>query len=248
KRRLLIKPNFVTDDSPQTGITSHPTTVRACCEYALECGFKKERIMVGEGGIAHIDTTQTFHSLGLYKELEGLGIDVVDLNREDRLTVKIDDALALDEVGISRPYLTHDGIISCTKLKIHSIAMTTLCMKNMLGGVRPKNLMHYRLHEKIVDLNRRFPPTLCVIEGVIGCQSYETSGDVVRSNLVVVGNNMVATDAVGSYLMGVEPSEVPYLVLAEENGLGTCDLSQIDIVGDIHSLRKEYRRGGGGIY
>jgi len=242
-QRVLIKPNCVTDDSPESGITTHPGMVRAVCDYLMRCGLSAEQLSVGEGGMASYDTLRTFERIGLKSALEGTRVRLVDLNREERLEVSIPGALVLRRVGVAKSFLNHDCLISCAKLKVHSLATATLCMKNMMGGVRPKNIMHTRIHEKIVDLNRMFAPTLSLIDGVVGCEEHETRGSPVVSNVVIASNNVVACDAVGCYLMGIEPEEVGYLTLAQRAGLGVCDLSQMDIEGDIKRLRRRYRRG-----
>jgi len=41
-------------------------------------------------------------------------------------------------------------------------------------------------------------------------------------DLVIAGTDPVAVDAVGATVMGISPTEVRRLVLAERKGLGTC--------------------------
>ena len=54
---------------------------------------------------------------------------------------------------------------------------------------------------------------------------------------------LVAVDAVGASVMGVQPSRVKHLVLCQEKGLGTCDLSEISILGQtIEETKKEFKR------
>ncbi len=62
-------------------------------------------------------------------------------------------------------------------------------------------------------------------------------------NLVIAGTDPVAVDAVGAAVMGVQPESVKHLRLAEEKGIGTCDLRRIKIVGEpIERVRKKFRR------
>lgn len=241
-KRILIKPNCVTDDPAEKGITTHPMMVRAVCDFLKACGLSADQLTVGEGGMASYDTLRTFERTGLKRALEGTGVRLVDMNREQRLDVIIPGALVLRRVGVAKSLLNHDFLVSCAKLKVHTLATATLSMKNMMGGVLPKSIMHTRIHDKIVDLNRMFAPRLSLIEGIVGAEAHETLGSPVISNVVIASNNAVACDAVGCYLMGIEPEEVGYLVLAQRAGLGVCDLSQIDVDGDIKRLRKEYMR------
>jgi|Deesub1362A_J573_1020465.scaffolds.fasta_scaffold00139_28 uncharacterized protein (DUF362 family) len=229
--KILVKPNYVSDDPPESGVTTNPWSVRAVCDYLMESGFKPEDITVGEGGISTYNTMETFKKIGLVDALENTGIRLVDLNSEEHVDVEIGELLR--GIRIAKSYLTHDTIISCAKLKVHSLAVATLSMKNMMGGIVPKNFMHTDIHEKIAELNKAFTPKLCVVEGVVGGQTHELACDPVPSRVVIVSNNPVACDAVGAYLMGIDPQEVLYLKIANKAGLGTYDLYSIDIDGDI---------------
>ncbi len=62
-------------------------------------------------------------------------------------------------------------------------------------------------------------------------------------NLVIAGAAPVAVDAVGAAVMGVPPTEVKHLVLAEKKGLGTCHLEKIEVVGEqIENVKRNFRR------
>jgi len=62
-------------------------------------------------------------------------------------------------------------------------------------------------------------------------------------NLVIAGTDPVAVDAVGTAVMGIEPTEVKHLVLAEKKGLGTCKLEEITILGEsIENVKRKFNR------
>ena len=228
--KILIKPNYVTDDLPSTGITVDPAIVAGIVAYFQEHGFNN--IIVGEGGMTLYDMQSVFEKVGLNDALRPYGITPVDLNSDEMVEVIIDSATALKKVTVAKTYLKADAIISVSKLKVHSLADVTLCMKNMMGGLNPKNIMHGRIHEKIVDLNRHFAPRLSIIDGIIGNLCHETICSPVEFNIITGGTDVVAVDSVGAYLMGYEPTDVEYLVRAKDAGLGECGLENIAVVGD----------------
>jgi uncharacterized protein (DUF362 family) len=81
-----------------------------------------------------------------------------------------------------------------------------------------------------------------VIDGIIAGEGHETSGNPVEMNLVIAGTDPVAVDAVGAAVMGISPESVKHLRLAEESGLGTCDLKRIRVVGEpIEKVRKKFK-------
>ncbi|MDI6897672.1 DUF362 domain-containing protein [Methanocella conradii] len=240
--RVLVKPNYVNASHPSTGVTTDPRVVRGIVEYLLETGKMPDEIAVGEGGMASYDTMETFRAVGLVDQLKGLGVKLIDLNSEPHVEVSIPGGRSLKSVKVARPFLEYDCILSVPKLKVHCWALSTLSMKNMMGGILPKGIMHDDLHQKIVDLNKAFGPELTVIDGIVGCQGHELACDPVNSNVIIAGEDFVATDAAGSYLMGLCPDDIPYLRLAKKAGLGECSLEKITLKGDdVNMLRKHYR-------
>ena len=63
-------------------------------------------------------------------------------------------------------------------------------------------------------------------------------------NMVIMGNNQVAFDAVCCHIIGIDPMDVAHLRLAHERGFGPVDLSEIEITGDV-SLEDARERGAG---
>jgi len=240
--RILIKPNYVNSSHPSTGVTTDPKVIRGIVEYLLEHGWDHREFAVGEGGMASIDTMHSFEKSGLIDELKGYGVKLIDLNSEPHEDVKIEGGRSLKSIKVARSFVEYDCILSVPKMKIHCWSLSTLSMKNMMGGILPKGIMHDDLAQKIVDLNRAFGPELTIIDGIIGCQRHELACDPIASNVIVAGEDFVATDAVGSFLMGLCPEEVPYLALAKKAGLGENDMDKISYVGEeISKLRKHYK-------
>ena len=62
-------------------------------------------------------------------------------------------------------------------------------------------------------------------------------------NLVIAGIDPVAVDAVGAAVMGISPTDVKHLVLAEKNELGTCDLEKITVLGEpIEKVKRKFHK------
>jgi uncharacterized protein (DUF362 family) len=102
--------------------------------------------------------------------------------------------------------------------------------------------MHGHLSQNIVDLASVIKPSIGLIDGIIAGEGHETSGNPVEMNLVIAGTDPVAVDAVGAAVMGISPDSVKHLRLAEESGLGTCDLKRIQIVGEpIEKVQKKFK-------
>ncbi|HEY3422032.1 MAG TPA: DUF362 domain-containing protein [Methanocellaceae archaeon] len=240
--RILVKPNYVNASMPSTGVTTDPRVVRAVAEYLIEHGWGTSEFAVGEGGMVSYNTLDTFKKVGLTEQLQGLGVKLIDLNAEPHTEVDVPGGRSLKKVTVAKSFTDYDCILSVPKLKVHCWSLSTLSMKNMMGGILPKGIMHDDLAQKIVDLNRAFGPELTLIDGIVGCQGHELACDPINSEVLIAGEDFVATDAVGSFLMGLCPEEIPYLQLAKKAGLGENDMEKIEYTGEqIGRIRKKYR-------
>jgi len=128
--RILIKPNYVTNDFPRTGVTTDPQVVLGVVEYLRNSGF--DNLIVAEGGSTDFDTMETFEKVGLIDLIRD--IELIDLNRDERVEVTIPNAIKLKKVNVAKTFFECDAIVSVAKLKVHSIATVTLNLKNMMGG------------------------------------------------------------------------------------------------------------------
>jgi uncharacterized protein (DUF362 family) len=53
----------------------------------------------------------------------------------------------------------------------------------------------------------------------------------IKPNLILAGYDMVATDAVGTRVLGLDPSKILHIGLSSQKGVGESDLSRIEILG-----------------
>jgi uncharacterized protein (DUF362 family) len=131
------------------------------------------------------------------------------------------------------PFLNVDKIINVPIAKHHSLTGTTLGMKNwygMLGG--PRHQLHQKIHESLVDLADFVRPTLTMIDCYrILVRNGPTGGnlqDVLLKKTMVAGTNPVALDAyVAKAFWNLEVSDLPYLTMAANRGLGTYEFEKV---------------------
>ena len=62
--------------------------------------------------------------------------------------------------------------------------------------------------------------------------------------MIIMGNNQVAIDAVCCHIIGVDPAQVPHIKLTADNGFGPLDLGQIKIAGDLTLEQAQARARG----
>ena len=145
--------------------------------------------------------------------------------------------------------------VSVAKLKTHTLTLFSGSLKNQFGvlpgSVKPalhRDLCRTpsSLAQVIVDLNRGLPFHLGVMDGVIGREGGGTTTGQPRSaGFLAASRDLVALDAVSCHLIGISPSEVETLRMAEEQGLGTSSLRHICLMGDPpDQLYTEFARPG----
>jgi uncharacterized protein (DUF362 family) len=90
----------------------------------------------------------------------------------------------------------------------------------------------------MVDVCKACKPDLNIIDGFT-VVDYKKFGDsflsptrVREANMVLASYNVVAIDAVATRVMRLNPQKVLHIRLAQEQGLGPYDISEIDVVGE----------------
>jgi len=238
QKPILIKPNYINAKHPSTGITTDSRVIEGVVKFLRQHIFKE--VVIGEGS-GFGDTLEAFRVAGVDAVAERWNVKMVDLNKDEFIEVIPQKPLALKKVKIAKTAL-ESVIISVPKLKPNRLAGVTLSLKNMIGAVTPKGSIHNHLSQKIVDLISVIKPSVAVIDGIIAGEGHETSGNPVEMNLVIAGTDPVAVDTVGAAVMGIPPESVKHLCLAEETGLGTCSIEEIEILGEpIEKVKRKFR-------
>jgi len=240
KKSVLIKPNYLNSKHPSTGVTTDSRVIEGIVKFLKE--RKIEEIVIGEGS-GFADTFKAFKVAGVDAVAARWGVKLVDLNKDEFVEVNPPNPLSLGKVRVAKTAV-ESTIISVPKLKPHRQAGVTLSLKNMMGALASKGTMHLgSLSKNIVDLASAIKPSVSVVDGIIAGEGHENSGTPIEMNLVIAGTDPVAVDAVGAAVMGIEPTDVKHLVLAEKKGLGTSNLEQITVLGEpIEKVRRKFNR------
>ena len=252
KRKIYVKVNLGTDDmrlhkGRQTAL-SDPSVVRGT--LALIRRYFQGEILLGDAttNARCEDVAEATGVAAVAREFEARIVDLNDgpffemvVPGNPRMFRRYRLASVLSDV---------DGYVSVAKLKSHLSSGATLCVKNLFGMTpvsvygRPRRYLHapVRLPRVLADMGLLFQPILNVVDGTIAQNEREWHGPPVEMNLVLVGNNCVATDATGMRIMGMDPErdypDFPFLFdrnplkLAAEAGLGPLAVDQIELRGD----------------
>ncbi|MDP4187814.1 MAG: DUF362 domain-containing protein, partial [Bacteroidota bacterium] len=127
-----------------------------------------------------------------------------------------------------------DVFINVPVLKHHGGSTVTAGMKNMMGVVWDRRFWHKNdLHQCIADFATYRRPNLTVLDAyrVIKKNGPKgvSVGDVSLMKSLLVSPDIVAIDAAGAKMFGVEPHEVKYIPLAHEAGVGNSNTDSLRI-------------------
>jgi len=238
--KVLVKPNAVSPSKSGSGIITDSRVVEAVTKLVLE--RNPGRVVIGDGSSVGYDFPELFDSMhcleatGAVKVAKRLGVEVVDLNRDEQVEVKVEDAFVMDDFAIAKTAWEADIIISLPVIKTHIRTGITCGLKNMKGilpGRWKKRTHQLGLDRGIVDLNRAAKPTFTIVDGIVGAQgTHSDESDRVPLNLIIAGKDVVAADAVCATVAGFDVKDIHHVQLAAEENLGVADLSSIEVRGE----------------
>lgn len=253
-KRVLVKANVTVPDPPDSGVITHPAFIHGVVDYlASEAGVAPENIVIAERGGE--DMVPHWDSSGYLGVASASGATLANLCKDHPVYAPVPGGKVFDRLGIAASVLDPDTyVINVPKMKCHNLAITTLSMKNLMATVLPVEQRHFcsnafsykerpedlkRLGmldvedyfaNELCDLSSVVRPDLNVVEGVVGREGTGFArGKNIPARLVIAGRNAVCVDAVGSYLMGFNPLDIPYLRVAGQRGLGEINVTKIEV-------------------
>jgi uncharacterized protein (DUF362 family) len=230
-KSVFLKPSFVYPARPplNRGINTQPEFVAGIARALKDLGASK--IWVAEDCLVG-PSESGFLAMGVLPYLRGVA-EPIYLADEERVDVKVADALIENSFRMPKRLMYADVFISLPKLKVNMYATVTLSVKNHIGLLLAHDRLsnhHYNIHKKIADLYQTRLPDFVFTDAIIAGQGQgPMQADPAELGVMLAGKNGVAVDAVSCRLMGYEPKEVAHLVYLHEKNLGPIDFSEIDI-------------------
>lgn len=228
---VIVKPNICTDyNPPEYASTTNPTVVATLVSMCLEAGAGRVRVMDYPFG----GTAQSAYEIsGIKAAVEAAGGEMHIMSHPKYITAEIPLGKSLKEVRVYPDFLETDLLINVPIAKHHSATRLTLGCKNLMGTVLDRNLMHADLHQRIADVTSLVLPDLTLVDAVRILTNHGPTGgdlaDVKQTDMVIASRDIVAADAYATTLFGLSAADVGYIQASADLGLGTTDLSSIDL-------------------
>lgn len=208
-KKVLVKPNILTDDDPARCISTNPVVVEAMIRFLQANGAT---VFVGDSPAVH---TQKFRGekSGIFKVCQTTGATWVDFMKNP-----IEKKLRKGKIKIAAIVGEVDLIISLPKFKNHELVYFTGAIKNSLGFVPgfskgKQHALHQdrkKFGEFLVDLNEAVTPDYFFMDGIMGMEGPGPGrGFPTDIGLLFGSTNPLILDMTACRIAGYEPMMIP---------------------------------------
>jgi uncharacterized protein (DUF362 family) len=244
---LILKPNLCTGNDHTGCANVKVEVVEALVDYILE-GDRDIEIRIVESDSMSKYADKAFERYGYrayVDRLSSLGVNISLHNLSGSPLTKFDyDGYYFKRPELPSPLADSGSFASVALAKTHGLTMITGALKNLFGLLprKDQNFYHPDIHEVILDLNRMFRSSLCLIDGRVGLEGV-ISGSPRKLGGIILGRNPVSVDATMARVMGFDPERIRHIVEAERHGLGSLD--PVVVGDDLESHVVEFKTPSG---
>jgi uncharacterized protein (DUF362 family)/Pyruvate/2-oxoacid:ferredoxin oxidoreductase delta subunit len=208
-KKVLIKPNILTDDDPAKCISTHPVVVEAMIIF-LQAGGAT--VFIGDSPAVHTKTFKAEKS-GIFDLCAKTGATWIDFTSNP-----VEKKLRKGKIKIASVVEEVDLIISMPKFKNHELVFFTGAIKNTLGLVPGfSKAKQHALHQNrtsfgefLVDLNEAVLPDYFFMDAIMGMEGPGPGrGSPVEIGLLLGSTNPLILDITASKIAGYEPIVIP---------------------------------------
>ncbi len=235
---VVITPNWVKAQPPNTAAVVGPETLRELIQYVKKKNPKRIVVATGSGGD---ETSNVFKGIGYDVVINEENVEFIDLNYGPYAKLFLGHEI-IKETEINQLINEMDVLISFTQLKYHEEATISASIKNIALGWPPAEIhgfpkktlgIHEDLHGFIVAMTKKIPTDISIIsvdKAMIG--TGPSDGKAINTEgLVIAATDAVAADAVGGRLLGFLPQAVQYIYKLYRDGIGEADPRNITMKG-----------------
>jgi len=236
KSKVLLKPNLLSAVDPSKAVTTHPEIVRAIVRILKKYNCKIT-ISDSSSDTGNSSTNRAFVKTGMQKIADEEKVDIISFESTKQIKEKTKGKV-LKEILKSELIKKSDIIINLPKMKTHSLAGMTGCVKNMFGALSggQKQRFHYdyqpleRFIDVIIDIYEANKPTLNIMDAIVGMEGNGPGpgGTPKKVGYILASKNGYALDYIQQRIMGFK-SDTPVIKQAVKRKL--FDKTKIKIIG-----------------
>jgi uncharacterized protein (DUF362 family) len=234
---VVITPNWVQKQKPETGIVVGQESLRAIIKLVKEKGPKRIVVATGSG---QKSTDEIMKYCGFQKVIDEEGVEFIDLNQGPYTRINLSHP-RVPALNLNKLFNEMTFLISYAQLKLHEEATMSAAIKNIAMGwpsaeehgyPKKKLGIHDDLHGFITAMTQVIPIDLSIVSAspaMIG--TGPAKGIAKHTGLVIAGTDPVAVDTIGARLLGFKPQAVRSLFDCSNKGVGINDTAQMNVKG-----------------
>ncbi len=229
---VIIKPNIcVAYNTYEYATTTNPWVIGALVKLCFEAGAASVKVMDNPfGGTAE----EAYKVSGISDAVQTAGGTMVFMTDRKFINTTIPNATSLKKTAIYEDILNADVLINVPIAKDHGLAKLTLGMKNLMGTIQKREILHTKLGHNLADLAGFLRPELTIIDGIrVLMENGPTGGSldyVKKMDTIIASRDIVAADSyAANSLFGMDPLSLAYIEAGVSAGLGSADLQQLKI-------------------
>ncbi len=243
-KKVLVKPNVLSDDLPEKCIGTHPVVFEAMIRLLQEKGAT---VVAGDSPAVHLRGFRPVKS-GLAEVCTKTGTEWIDFTSKPR-EIKLRNG----KIRVAAAACEADIIISLPKLKNHELVYFTGAVKNTLGLVPGfSKAKQHALHQNresfsrfLIDLAEAITPHFYLMDGIIGMDgSGPGQGNPFHTGVLIGSTNPVGVDIAGSSIAGYDPLKIPTTRIALQRQVWIKSAEEIEYDGPALSslIKKDFKR------
>lgn len=249
--KILLKPNLLASDNPETGVTTHPIFFEGIIKF-LQQESKKNNIKlnISCGDSPAVSSgTKVAKDCGILQVCEKYNIPFIEF--KEKLTINGNPKNIIKNFEISSEVMEFDKIISLAKLKNHSLTVFTGGVKNLFGCIPGKTKAYYHTRfadsvifsKMLVDLADSLKTGICIMDGIIAHEGHgPRGGNPIKLGYLIVGENPFIVDLLASTLVGYNPQQIPFLKYYSEKHNVSLYIKDHEIFGENLVFRNDFKR------
>lgn len=212
-KRVLLKPNLLTDRRPNQAVTTHPELLRHIIRTFKAAGAF---VSVGDSPASTANLKAVLSASGIGSVCQEEGVPFVPFEQTGVQNFE-KDGFAFP---ISRPVLDANIIINLPKVKSHSLTKLTAAVKNLYGAVPgyAKTMLHRKYPKPVVfgkllqAIWSVLPPSLTIADGIVGMEGQgPANGRPVKLGFLAASKDPFALDTALCGILHIDTRGVPYL-------------------------------------
>lgn len=234
--RVLVKTNLLKKNKPEDGVTTHPYVVEGVVRFLQDRGHS---VIIGDspGGPFLAGMLRSIYDLsGISDVARRTGCE---LNFDtDSVDIHNDKAIYLKNMKMVRAFTEVDYLVSCGKLKTHTMMTYTGAVKNLFGVIPGVIKADYHLNmndlnqfaNMLIDICEYVKPVFSILDGIEAMEGDgPSSGDVRNLGLILASDNPYDLDYIATEITGIK--NVPTILESDKRGLLTSR-ANMEIYGD----------------